>query len=147
MNPDARTALLDYYDRERRDLPWRGESDPYRVLVSEVMLQQTRVQTVLGYYEPWLERFPDVDSLAVADEDEVLKAWEGLGYYRRARNLHAAAKAVRDGEGTVALYLNALSPDDVFRVTQQGDLRITEVTCENQSFSFIFFLNGYFDNC
>jgi len=91
-----RAALLGYYDRHARDLPWRRDTDPYRVLVSEVMLQQTRVETVKGYYDPWLARFPTLASLAAADEDEVLKAWEGLGYYRRARNLHRAARAVRE---------------------------------------------------
>jgi A/G-specific adenine glycosylase len=90
-----RRALLAHYDRERRVLPWRGETDPYRVLVSEVMLQQTRVETVKGYYEPWLRRFPDLESLAAAETDQVLKAWEGLGYYRRARNLHRAARVQR----------------------------------------------------
>ena len=93
---DVRLALLAHYDWARRDLPWRGESDPYRILVSEVMLQQTRVETVLGRYGPWLERFPDLESLAAADEDDVLKAWEGLGYYRRARNLRRAARLVRE---------------------------------------------------
>lgn len=91
-----RRALLSHFDRSARDLPWRGESDPYRILVSEVMLQQTRVETVKRYYGPWLERFPDVESVAAADEDEVLKAWEGLGYYRRARNLRRAALVVRE---------------------------------------------------
>jgi A/G-specific adenine glycosylase len=91
-----RAALLRHYDRAARDLPWRGEADPYRILVSEVMLQQTRVETVKKYYEPWLTRFPDVETLADADEDEVLKAWEGLGYYRRARNLHRAVRVVRE---------------------------------------------------
>ena len=91
-----RRALLAHYDRERRDLPWRGETDPYRVLVSEVMLQQTRVETVKGYSGSWLRRFPDLESLAAAETDEVLKAWEGLGYYRRARNLHRAARVLRE---------------------------------------------------
>lgn len=95
----VRRALLDHYDREARELPWRGESDPYRVLVSEIMLQQTRVETVERYYGPWLERFPDVEALATAEDDQVLKAWEGLGYYRRARNLHMAAQIVRDAGG------------------------------------------------
>jgi A/G-specific adenine glycosylase len=95
MNRSIQQALLDHYDRECRQLPWRGESDPYRVLVSEVMLQQTRVQTVLSYYDGWLARFPDIDTLADADIDDVLKAWEGLGYYRRARNLHRAARLIR----------------------------------------------------
>lgn len=102
MNPDLdrlRADLLAFYDGRRRDLPWRGDSDPYRILVSEVMLQQTRVDTVMGYYEPWLARFPDVGTLAAASEPEVLKAWEGLGYYRRARNLHAAARVVRERWG------------------------------------------------
>ena len=91
-----RAALLEHYCRHRRHLPWRDVSDPYRIMVSEVMLQQTRVETVIGYYEPWLERFPTLDALADADEGEVLKAWEGLGYYRRARNLQRAAQVVRD---------------------------------------------------
>lgn len=94
--PELRSALLAYYDRAARDLPWREDRDPYRVLVSEIMLQQTRVETVVGYYGPWLERFPTVQALAEAGDDEVMKAWEGLGYYRRARNLHQAAKAVRE---------------------------------------------------
>ncbi len=91
-----RKALLDHYDRHRRPLPWRGETDPYRILVSEVMLQQTRVDTVLNYYGRWLERFPDLESLAGAELDDVLEAWEGLGYYRRARNLHQAARVARE---------------------------------------------------
>lgn len=91
-----RRALLTHYDRTARALPWRGETDPYRVLVSEVMLQQTRVDTVKRYYGPWIERFPDVGALSDASEDEVLGAWEGLGYYRRARNLHGAARLVRE---------------------------------------------------
>lgn len=94
-----RRALLDHYDRRARALPWRGEEDPYRIWVSEVMLQQTRVSTVLGYYERWLERFPDVESLARAELDDVLLAWEGLGYYRRARFLHAGARMVREELG------------------------------------------------
>jgi A/G-specific adenine glycosylase len=94
-----RRALLEHYDRTRRDLPWRGDSDPYRIWVSEVMLQQTRVETVTGYYRRWLERFPDLESLANATPDEVLMAWQGLGYYRRARNLHAGANVVRERHG------------------------------------------------
>lgn len=96
-----RAALLAHYDRHRRDLPWRGETDPYRVWVSEVMLQQTRVETVVPYYRRWLERFPDVDALADADEDDVLLAWQGLGYYRRARGLQAGAAVVRERHGGV----------------------------------------------
>jgi A/G-specific adenine glycosylase len=86
--------LLDWYDRRRRDLPWRDTRDPYRVWVSEVMLQQTRVQTVIPYYERFLRRFPDVGTLAAAPVEEVLAAWSGLGYYRRARQLHRAAVTI-----------------------------------------------------
>lgn len=89
-----RRALLAWYATEARDLPWRRTSDPYAVLVSEVMLQQTRVDTVLRYYGPFLKRFPSVRRLASASIDDVLKAWEGLGYYRRAHSLHQAAMAV-----------------------------------------------------
>ncbi len=97
-----RATLLHWYDEKHRTLPWRGETDPYHVLVSEVMLQQTRVATVERYYGPWLERFPDLATLASADEDDVLKAWEGLGYYRRARNLRRAAIVARDrGDGSL----------------------------------------------
>jgi A/G-specific adenine glycosylase len=97
-----RRALLDHYDRTRRDLPWRGETDPYRIWVSEVMLQQTRAETVTEYYRRWLERFPDLETLAAAELDDVLLSWQGLGYYRRARNLHAGALVVRERHaGTV----------------------------------------------
>lgn len=95
----VRRSLLERYDRAARDLPWRHESDPYRIWVSEVMLQQTRVDTVTPYYERWLEQFPDLASLADAEHDDVMKAWEGLGYYRRARYLHQAVGIVRDQLG------------------------------------------------
>lgn len=91
--------LLAWYDRHARSLPWRGIHDPYRTWISETMLQQTRVETVLGYYARFLARFPTVADLAAAPEDEVLKLWEGLGYYSRARNLHAGAKQVMDEYG------------------------------------------------
>jgi A/G-specific adenine glycosylase len=102
--PRTRTAfrakLLRWYDRNRRDLPWRKTKDPYRIWVSEIMLQQTRVAAVLDHYCRWFERFPTVEALARAREQSVLAAWSGLGYYRRARNLHAAAKVVsREREG------------------------------------------------
>jgi A/G-specific adenine glycosylase len=94
----ARARLLEWYDRCRRDLPWRtaddAPPDPYRVWLSEAMLQQTRVETVRPYYERWIERFPTLDALARASLDDVLKSWEGLGYYSRARNLHRAAREV-----------------------------------------------------
>lgn len=86
--------LLAWYDQHARTLPWRGIHDPYRTWVSETMLQQTRVETVLGYYERFLRRFPTIADLAAAPEDDVLKMWEGLGYYSRARNLHKGAKQV-----------------------------------------------------
>jgi len=89
-----RRALGDWFARARRPLPWRRDYDPYGVWVSEMMLQQTQVETVLPYYRRWMERFPDVAALAAAPEADVLKAWEGLGYYARARNLHAAAREV-----------------------------------------------------
>lgn len=89
-----RRKLTDWYDRHRRELPWRDETDPYRVWISEVMLQQTQVTTVVPYYERFLRRFPTLAYLAAASLDDVLKAWEGLGYYARARNLHAAARQV-----------------------------------------------------
>jgi A/G-specific adenine glycosylase len=91
-----RQALLRWYDTQRRDLPWRRDRDPYRVWVSEVMLQQTRVDTVVPYYQRWLARFPDINALAGASSEEVLEMWTGLGYYRRARDLHQAARVVRD---------------------------------------------------
>jgi A/G-specific adenine glycosylase len=98
-----RRALLRWYDVDRRDLPWRaahGEApDPYRVWLSEVMLQQTRVETVRDYYRRWLERFPTLESLAEASLDEVLRAWEGLGYYSRARNFHRAVREVAERYG------------------------------------------------
>ena len=87
-------SLLDWYHRSHRDLPWRHDRDAYRVWVSEVMLQQTQVATVIPYYERFLARFPDVHTLARAPLDDVLKLWEGLGYYARARNLHRAAGVV-----------------------------------------------------
>lgn len=89
-----RDALLAWYDAHARDLPWRRTRDPYAVWVSEVMLQQTRVETVVPYYERFLARFPTVEALAAAAEEEVLAAWSGLGYYRRARLLHAGVREV-----------------------------------------------------
>jgi A/G-specific adenine glycosylase len=87
-------ALLAWYGHARRDLPWRRSQDPYRVWVSEIMLQQTQVERVRDFYDRFLERFPTVAALAAAAEHDVLRLWEGLGYYRRARQLHAAAKTI-----------------------------------------------------
>ncbi len=86
--------LSAWYQISKRDLPWRRTSDSYKILVSEIMLQQTRVDTVIPYYERWLKRFPDFKTLAAAKEPEVLKFWQGLGYYRRAKMLHRNAQAV-----------------------------------------------------
>ncbi|GAP09043.1 A/G-specific DNA-adenine glycosylase [Bellilinea caldifistulae] len=86
--------LLIWYRNYRRVLPWRGTNDPYAVWVSEIMLQQTRVETVIPYYRRWMEQFPTLQHLAQAEEQQVLKAWEGLGYYSRARSLHRAARLV-----------------------------------------------------
>ena len=89
-----RNRLLRWFDREKRKLPWRGESDPYRILVSEIMLQQTRVAVVEERYPGFLRQFPTISRLARATQDSVLAAWSGLGYYRRARALHAACKEI-----------------------------------------------------
>ncbi len=95
----GRRALLRWYDHNRRELPWRATRDPYAIWVSEAMLQQTRVETVIPYYQRFLERFPDVAALASADLDDVLGVWQGLGYYSRARNLREAARVVVDELG------------------------------------------------
>jgi len=92
--------LRAWFRRHGRDLPWRRTRDPYAILVSEMMLQQTTVAAVIPYFERWMKRFPLVRELAVADESEVLALWQGLGYYRRARNLHAAAKKIAEGSKT-----------------------------------------------
>src|SRR5436305_11269290 len=91
-----RRELLRWFVRYGRELPWRRTRDPYAILVSEFMLQQTQVATVLPYYKKWLQRFPNFGALARAPEAEVLHAWQGLGYYNRARNLHGTAKIVID---------------------------------------------------
>ena len=93
--------LIQWYSANSRELPWRINKDPYRVWISEIMLQQTRVEAVKGYFARFLSRFPDVASLAMSSEDEVIKYWEGLGYYSRARNLHKCAKAIVSEYGGV----------------------------------------------
>jgi A/G-specific adenine glycosylase len=95
----ARAALADWFARARRDLPWRRDRTPYRVWLSEIMLQQTTVAAVVPYYERFLARFPDVRALASAELDDVLALWSGLGYYRRARHLHAAAGRIVEHHG------------------------------------------------
>ena len=94
-----RQQLARWFREHGRDLPWRRTTDPYAILVSEFMLQQTQVATVIDYYARWLVRFPDFTALASAGEAEVLHAWQGLGYYARARNLHRAARHVAEGHG------------------------------------------------
>src|ERR1700728_655873 len=90
----VRRSLLEWYRKHKRDLPWRRTEDPYRIWISEVMLQQTRVAAVIPYYERFLALFPDASALASAAEQELLAAWAGLGYYSRARNLQKAARAI-----------------------------------------------------
>jgi A/G-specific adenine glycosylase len=113
MTTDAirslRRRVLGWYSRNKRNLPWRRTRDPYAIWVSEIMLQQTRVETVAPFYERFLRRFPDAGSLARAREPAVLAAWSGLGYYRRARNLHAAARTlVREHAGNLPEDLDSL---------------------------------------
>lgn len=88
--------LLEWYQGQKRDLPWRRHRNPYYIWISEIMLQQTRVDTVIPYFNRFIERFPTVESLADAPEEDVLKCWEGLGYYSRARNIQHAAKQVKE---------------------------------------------------
>src|SRR6201984_1562790 len=91
---EIRKRLLGWFGKYRRELPWRLNKDPYRIWISEIMLQQTRVAAVIPYYERFLVRFPDVAALACASEQELVAAWAGLGYYSRARNLQRAAKKI-----------------------------------------------------
>jgi A/G-specific adenine glycosylase len=114
-----RRKLLAWYDRAARDLPWRATRDPYAIWVSEIMLQQTRVETVIPYYERFLERFPNALALAEADEDAVLSHWSGLGYYRRARLLHAGVREV------VAEYGGRVPEDAEARLALPGIGRYT----------------------
>src|SRR5271169_818475 len=105
-----RHTLLRWYDQNQRELPWRQDTDPYRVWVSEIMLQQTRVAAVLDHYARFLRRFPTVQALAAAREPSVLAAWSGLGYYHRARRMHQAAKIiVREHQGEFPRTIEAWS--------------------------------------
>lgn len=96
---DLRQSLLCWYGESGRDLPWRRTRDPYAIWISEIMLQQTQVKTVIPYYDRWLKHFPTIAHLAKADQQQVLKAWQGLGYYARARNLHRAAQVIVAEQG------------------------------------------------
>lgn len=93
------SALANWFAQHGRDLPWRRTADPYAIWISEMMLQQTQVAAVLDYFRRWMEKFPTVEALAEANEGDVLKSWEGLGYYSRARNLHRAAKVIVEKHG------------------------------------------------
>ena len=101
--------LIDWYEENKRDLPWRDTKDPYRIWISEIILQQTRVAQGYGYFGRFMERFPDVFTLAEAEEDEVMKYWQGLGYYSRARNLHAAARSIADAGAFPTTYEGVLA--------------------------------------
>lgn len=104
-----RRSLLQWYSESGRDLPWRQTRDPYRIWVSEIMLQQTQVKTVIPYYQRWLDRFPTLQDLASASQEQVLKVWQGLGYYARARNLHRAAEEiVQRHDGRMPDHLDAV---------------------------------------
>ncbi len=94
MNRHFTTTILEWFEENRRDLPWRETSDPYAIWLSEIILQQTRIQQGMAYWQRFMERWPTVEQLAAATEDEVLRLWQGLGYYSRARNLHAAAQQI-----------------------------------------------------
>jgi len=113
MSPEQfGAAVLDWFDRHgRKDLPWQQDITPYRVWVSEIMLQQTQVSTVLGYFDRFMDALPSVEALAKAEEDEVLHLWTGLGYYSRARNLHKTAKVI------VAEY-DGIFPADVDKLAE-----------------------------
>jgi A/G-specific adenine glycosylase len=98
---DFSRRLLDWYHHYKRELPWRGEINPYKIWISEIILQQTRIAQGWDYYLRFIDRFPTVIDLADATEDEVLKYWQGLGYYSRARNLHAGAQYImKEFKGT-----------------------------------------------
>lgn len=101
MLQDLPERLLPWFEKNRRDLPWRRDREPYHVWLSEIMLQQTRVEAVKGYYERFLQRLPTVEALAAAEENELLKLWEGLGYYSRVRNLQKAARMIVSEYGGV----------------------------------------------
>lgn len=113
---DFQQDLLYWFERNLRDLPWRQDRDPYKIWVSEIMLQQTRVDTVIPYFQRFLDRFPTLEDLAEAHEDEVLKLWEGLGYYSRARNLHAGVKEVSATYGGLV----PDSPEEISKIKGVG---------------------------
>lgn len=97
--------IIDWYLANKRDLPWRDTTNPYYIWLSEIILQQTRVVQGLDYYLRFVSKYPTIVDLANAEEDEVLRLWQGLGYYSRARNIHATAKFVRDNYEGISIYL------------------------------------------
>ena len=101
--------LIGWYEENKRDLPWRDTKDPYRIWISEIILQQTRVAQGYDYFVRFMKRFPDVFTLAEAEEDEVMKYWQGLGYYSRARNLHVAARSMAEAGGFPVVYQDVLA--------------------------------------
>ena len=114
----VRAPLLAWYDAHKRDLLWRSSRDPYAIWISEAMLQQTRVETVIPYWERFLETFPTVESLAAADIDDVYAVWTGLGYYSRARNpKHAAETIVAEHDGALPDTVKGLFPKGIGRYT------------------------------
>ena len=121
-HPEISGALLLWYDRCARVLPWRGIHDPYKTWVSETMLQQTRVDTVIPYYLRFLDRFPTLASLSEAEEQEVLKLWEGLGYYSRARNLLKGARQVMEQH-------QGILPDNPALLRQAPPPAVSRNTC------------------
>ena len=124
LAPDLRQALLTWYGDQGRDLPWRRSRDPYAIWISEIMLQQTQVKTVLPYYQRWLELFPTIAVLAQAEQQTVLKAWEGLGYYARARNLHKTAQLIIERHDGIfpATFEDAIALPGIGRTTAGGIL-------------------------
>ena len=107
MKYELAQVLLNWYKENARNLPWRRNNDPYAIWISEIMLQQTQVNTVIPYYKRWMDRFPNIEELASASEEEVLKLWEGLGYYSRARNIYKSA-------GLIQTQFNGKLPDNYY---------------------------------
>jgi len=116
--------IMQWYGENKRDLPWRHTNDPYRIWVSEVILQQTRVEQGLAYYHRFVERFPDVESLAKADEEEVIKIWQGLGYYSRARNMHQSARTIHHDNQSIF----PASYDELIKIRGVGDYSASAIS-------------------
>lgn len=116
--------IMQWYAKNKRDLPWRQTNDPYHIWVSEIILQQTRVDQGIEYYHRFLEKFPDVESLALAEEEDVMKVWQGLGYYSRARNMHYSAKIIRQEHQSVF----PVSYDEILRLKGIGDYSASAIS-------------------